>query len=235
MIVRVFRARTRPGMRGAYAQLARDRGLPLMRAEPGCLHVRIGEVPGQPDELTIVSVWKDLESLKAFAGEMWQEVVILPGEAELLVELTVAHYDDSYRSLRALRRTSARVLGEREAKATRTPRLTDAQWEQLRAVLPPANREGRPRANNRRTLEGILYVLRTGCRWHDLPREYGSPVTCWRRFSQWEADGTWERIWAILFASLTTPEKLAWTRAFLRPGSRADRGTGRQSTRHAAG
>jgi len=51
---------------------------------------------------------------------------------------------------------------------------------------------GRPRADDRRTREGILYVLRTGCRWQDLPREYGAAVTVWRRLRAWEAAGVWE-------------------------------------------
>ena len=64
--------------------------------------------------------------------------------------------------------------------------LTDAQWEAIKDLLPPPRRRGRPRADDRRTLNGILYVLRTGCRWQDLPSRYGSPVTCWRRLRQWE-------------------------------------------------
>lgn len=57
--------------------------------------------------------------------------------------------------------------------------LTDAQWEVIRPLLPPPNKRGRPRADDRRTLTRILYVLRIGCRWRALPRRYGSPVTCW--------------------------------------------------------
>ncbi len=229
MIVRVFRTRLRPGIRAAYAQLVRERGIPHMRAEPGLLAIHVGQPTERPDELSVVSVWRDLESLKPFAGEHWQEIVILPGEAELLVEATIAHYDESYQSLCSMRRTSAGALGKREAAATKMPRLTNTQWERIRAVLPPPKNEGRPRADDRRTLDGILYVLRTGCRWHDLPREYGSPVTCWRRLTQWEADGMWERIWSTLFATLTTREKLAWTRTFLHPSGRATTRTRRSA------
>ncbi|HKW61407.1 MAG TPA: transposase, partial [Candidatus Acidoferrum sp.] len=62
--------------------------------------------------------------------------------------------------------------------------LTDAQWEKLRPLLPKARtsrRGGRPRANDRKVLEGILWVLRSGARWCDLPEEFPSPATCWRR------------------------------------------------------
>jgi transposase len=71
--------------------------------------------------------------------------------------------------------------------------LSDAQWELIQPLLPVAKPTGRPRANDQRTLNGILYVLRTGCRWKDLPDRYGSSVTCWRRLDQWQMDGTWER------------------------------------------
>jgi transposase len=64
----------------------------------------------------------------------------------------------------------------------------------VRCYRPPA-RTGRPRADDRRTIEGILFVLITGCRWQDLPREYGAPTTAWRRLKRWGEEGVWERIW----------------------------------------
>jgi Putative transposase of IS4/5 family (DUF4096) len=79
----------------------------------------------------------------------------------------------------------------------------------------PRRHRGRPRADDRKTLNGILYVLRTGCRWQDVPREYGSPATCWRRLKKWEVGGTWEGIWRKLPGFLDGQEKLKWTRAFL--------------------
>src|SRR5829696_10560450 len=58
--------------------------------------------------------------------------------------------------------------------------ITDEHWRRLEPLLPPPRRgRGRPRADDRKTLNGILYVLRTGCRWGDVPRKYGSPTTCW--------------------------------------------------------
>ena len=68
--------------------------------------------------------------------------------------------------------------------------LTDKEWEILRPLLPPRAKEGRPRADDRQTLNGILYVLSTGCRWEDVPPErYGSGKTCWHRFTQWRKTG----------------------------------------------
>jgi len=97
----------------------------------------------------------------------------------------------------------------------KTTELSDEQWEHLEPLLPPPRHRGRPRADDRKTLNGILYVLRTGCRWQDVPREFGSPATCWRRLKEWEEGGTWERIWRELLALLDGQEKLKWARAFL--------------------
>ena len=62
--------------------------------------------------------------------------------------------------------------------------LTDAQWEKIGPLLPKRPkrpRGGRPPANDRKVLEGILWILRSGARWQDLPDEFPSPATCWRR------------------------------------------------------
>jgi transposase len=96
-----------------------------------------------------------------------------------------------------------------------TVHLTDRQWEFIQPLLPPSARTGRPRADDRRTVEGILYVLITGCRWQDLPREYGAPTTVWRRLKRWGEAGIWERIWRTALAVLDGQGKLDWTMAFL--------------------
>jgi hypothetical protein len=81
--------------------------------------------------------------------------------------------------------------------------------------LPPPAQTGRPRADDRRTIEGILYVLITGCRWQDLPREYGASTTVWRRLKRWGEEGVWERIWRATLATLERHGQLDWTIAFL--------------------
>ena len=93
--------------------------------------------------------------------------------------------------------------------------LTDRQWAFIQPLLPPPARTGRPRANDRRTIEGIVYVLITGCRWQDLPAEYGAPTTVWRRLKRWGEAGVWERIWRAALAALDLRGKLDWTMAFL--------------------
>ena len=67
--------------------------------------------------------------------------------------------------------------------------LADKQWVFIRPFLPPPARTGRPRADDCRTIEGILYVLITGCRWQDLAREYRAPTTVWRRLKRWGEEG----------------------------------------------
>ena len=94
--------------------------------------------------------------------------------------------------------------------------LTDEQWHILEPLLPKrTSTRGRPRADDRQTLNGILYVLKTGCAWEDMPRTYGSPTTCWRRLQRWSVDGTWERIWRRLLSQSDRESQLEWTQAFL--------------------
>jgi transposase len=77
--------------------------------------------------------------------------------------------------------------------------LTDEQWAVLAPLMPKQQAgRGRKRNDDRQTLNGILFVLKTGCTWADVPRTYGSPATCWRRFSAWSQDGTWEQLWRAL-------------------------------------
>ena len=76
--------------------------------------------------------------------------------------------------------------------------LSDFEWEVIKPLLPPRSRVGRPRADDRMVLNGILYVLITGCRWMDMPIKYGSYKTAWRRLKKWEEMGVWESIFKTL-------------------------------------
>jgi transposase len=94
--------------------------------------------------------------------------------------------------------------------------ISDVQWAVIAPLIPKQKRgHGRKRNDDRRPLNGILFVLNTGCTWADVPRVYGSPATCWRRFCTWSKDGTWEHIWRALLTQLDAQGKLDWTRAFL--------------------
>jgi transposase len=94
--------------------------------------------------------------------------------------------------------------------------LTDAQWTIIEPLIPPQKSgPGRKRSDDRRTLNGILFVLKTGCPWADVPPVYGAPATCWRRFQVWCRDGTWERMWRMLLGQLDARGTLEWAQAFL--------------------
>src|SRR5436190_24228319 len=75
--------------------------------------------------------------------------------------------------------------------------LTDAQWTVLEPTFRPRRRpdgRGRPWTDARAVLNGVLWVLRTGAPWHDLPRRYPPYRTCHRRFQQWQRSGRLDRL-----------------------------------------
>jgi transposase len=97
------------------------------------------------------------------------------------------------------------------------PLLSDEQWAKIKSLLPPPSersRGGRPRCEDRKVLEGILWVLKTGARWRALPAEYPSPSTCWRRLAQWEEEGVWLEIWRTFLAELEERGRLDWEESF---------------------
>lgn len=83
--------------------------------------------------------------------------------------------------------------------------LTDEQWRLIADLFPHEDRSGqrgRPAIEPRRCVEGILWVLRSGARWKDLPSCFPSYPTCWRRFRQWTEQGVWEKAWGRLLRKL---------------------------------
>jgi transposase len=94
--------------------------------------------------------------------------------------------------------------------------ITAEQWVIIEPLIPKQRAgPGRKRNHDRQTLNGILVVLKTGCAWQDVPRVYGSPATCWRRFCAWSQEGTWERMWRALLSQLDAQGTLEWAQAFL--------------------
>lgn len=69
-------------------------------------------------------------------------------------------------------------------------RLTDDQWECIRDLFPTPARTGRPLRNSRQMMDGILWILRTGAAWRDLPEEFGPWETVYYKFNQWTSHGT---------------------------------------------
>jgi transposase len=78
--------------------------------------------------------------------------------------------------------------------------LTDRQWDLLKPSLPSTARTGRPRADDRMVINGILYVLMSGCRWMDMPSKYGSHKTVWERHKKWSERGVWKNIMDFLIS-----------------------------------
>jgi transposase len=97
--------------------------------------------------------------------------------------------------------------------------LADAQWAIIAPMLSAGKSgpglKGRPRRESRQVLEGVLWVLRTGARWKDLPKEFPPYQTCHRRFSEWVADGTLERLLKALVADLQTRGRIDLSEAFV--------------------
>ena len=75
--------------------------------------------------------------------------------------------------------------------------ITDRAWEQIKPLLPPeGGKRGGQWRDHRTVINGILWKLRTGSPWRDLPERYGPWQTCFDRFNRWRRDGTWDRLLA---------------------------------------
>jgi transposase len=98
--------------------------------------------------------------------------------------------------------------------ARKTRRLvTDALWSRVEPHLPirrPQPKGGRPWVNDRECLEGILWVLRTGARWSDIPVDLPSPATCWRRLQAWAGAECLDIINAAVLEELNELGRLDW-------------------------
>ena len=100
------------------------------------------------------------------------------------------------------------------------PLVTESLWAGVAPLLPKRRaqpRGGRPWVDDRATLNGILYLLRSGVPWRMLPTElgYGSGVTCWRRLREWQRRGTWRKLHQLMLERLAAAEQVDWTRAAL--------------------
>jgi transposase len=88
--------------------------------------------------------------------------------------------------------------------------LTDDQWGRIAPLLPPhrpSANGGRPWAADRECLEGILWLLRSGARWRDIPIDLPSGSACWRRLRDWAGEGVLPDIHAILIEDLDATDK----------------------------
>jgi transposase len=108
--------------------------------------------------------------------------------------------------------------------------LPDGLWAIIEPLLPPqtpSSKGGRPHVPHCQALTGILFVLKTGLPWEDRPAEMGcgSGMSCWRRLRDWQADGRWPKIHAVLLERLHQAGKLDWPKCAIGSSSvRADFG-----------
>jgi len=100
------------------------------------------------------------------------------------------------------------------------PLVSDALWGRIAPLLPPAKPRrfrypGRKPLNPRKVLTGIIFVLKTGIPWEELPREMGcgSGMSCWNYLHFWQLSGVWQRLHQVLLSELQEADRIDWSRA----------------------
>ena len=94
MIIRVFRPTIHPGKEDEFEAFLQETAVPLVSQQSGLVAQQVGKPRGSSStEYLYVTVWDDVESIRAFAGERWQEAVITPDEEHLLKSTWIGHYE----------------------------------------------------------------------------------------------------------------------------------------------
>ena len=96
-------------------------------------------------------------------------------------------------------------------------KLTDDQWQLMGKYIPskpPNPKGGRPWADDRSCLEGILWIMSTGAQWAELPKTYPGYATCWRRLRDWEISGIFVKMWQGFLSTLDGDDRFIWQEAF---------------------
>ena len=89
--------------------------------------------------------------------------------------------------------------------------LTQEQWERIQPLLPAQKpKTGRPSLSHRQVINGILWVLRTGAPWRDLPKRYGAWQTVSGRFYRWQRNGLWQQLLEELQHQAETIGQVNW-------------------------
>ena len=103
---------------------------------------------------------------------------------------------------------------QKNKKVSVITKISDELWDNISDLLPnekPRYTVGRPTIPFRKILDGILYVLRTGCQWKMLPKEFGSGSTCHRRFQQWIKLDIFKKIWIKFLEEYDGKRGIKWT------------------------
>jgi transposase len=93
-------------------------------------------------------------------------------------------------------------------------KISDKLWNEIKSIFPkekPLKTVGRPIVRYRKVIDGILYVLRIGCQWKMLPKEYGSGSTCHRRFQEWNSLDIFKKVWIKLLKIYDDCIGINWT------------------------
>ncbi|WP_027481210.1 IS5 family transposase [Deinococcus pimensis] len=93
--------------------------------------------------------------------------------------------------------------------------LTDAQWADLSPLLPALNGRGRPYLDHRPIVSGILWAIRTGAPWRDVPERFGKWTTIYSRFRRWTAQGVWQRVFTRVLELADRAGQLDWSTHFV--------------------
>lgn len=110
-------------------------------------------------------------------------------------------------------------------------RLTEEQWERIKDVFGSPATTGRPRRDRREVLDGILWILRTGSPWRDLPSAFAPWKTTWRLFDQWNHDGTLDAILQDLQGEVDINPELWCIDGTVVRAARCAAGGGKKTTR----
>jgi putative transposase len=92
-------------------------------------------------------------------------------------------------------------------------RISEKLWDKIEPLLPryrPSKAGGRPRASLRGVVDGLWYILRTGCQWKELPRYYGSSSTVHRYFQEWVQLGIFRRLWKVCLQEYDRRRGIQW-------------------------
>lgn len=91
--------------------------------------------------------------------------------------------------------------------------IPDELWDEISPLLKvniPKKKSGRPRSDDRRILDGLIYLARTGCQWRALPTEFGPKSTVYQRFREWLSQGCLEKVWLCLLKKYDATIGISW-------------------------